>query len=148
MNNHALQVISSKRTCLSGRVRAQMPPHFSEGWNHPSPADHFPFLLILDNEGGRREDAVEGGLCQTVRGVEIILIHRNALSLQLLSDLLCSRTPGALGPREDFNGSHGPAFNTTGQMSTSEYPTRSRLTLSSRLSSLCEGLLYTLACDD
>ena len=148
MNNHALQGISSKRTCCSGKGRAQVPPHFSEGGNHPSPADHFPFLLILDNEGGRREDAVEGGLCQAIGRVEIILRHRDAFSLQLPSYLLCSRTLRALGPREDFNGFHGLSFYTTGQMPTSEYPTRPRLTVSGRLTPLCEGLRDTLACDD
>jgi hypothetical protein len=80
--------------------------HFLKGWDYPSPADHLPLLLVLDDNGRGRADAVKGSLGQAFDRVQIVIQNGHPFLLQLLSNLFDSGAFRAFRCRKNFYESH------------------------------------------
>ena len=80
--------------------------HFLKGWDNPSPADHLPLLLVLDDNGRGRADAVKGSLGQAVDRVQIVIQNGHPFLFQLLSNLFDSGAFRAFRFRKNFYESH------------------------------------------
>ena len=80
--------------------------HFLKGWDNPSPADHLPLLLVLDDNGRGRADAAKGSLGQAVDRVQIVIQNGHPFLFQLLSNLFDSGAFRAFRFRKNFYESH------------------------------------------